>query len=56
MRKGDPFPHQYGAVLDVVLGVDEEDVLRLQVRVRELVLMQNCEGEGRGGGVNKDTG
>ena len=56
-RKEDGLPYQDGAVLNVVLGVDEQDVLRLQVRVRELVLMQDCEDKGEGvGGVNRHQG
>lgn len=35
-----------------VVGVDKEDVLRLQVGVSQLVVMENCSGD-RGGEEGK---
>lgn len=44
--------HLLGVVDEGVVGVDKEDVLRLQVGVGQLVVMENCwevtEGEERG--------
>lgn len=36
-----------GVVYEGVVRVDEEDVLRLQVSVSQLVVMENCRGNGR---------
>lgn len=39
-------PHLLGIVYEGIVWVDKEDVLRLQVGVSQLVVMENCSGEG----------
>lgn len=37
--------HLLGVVYEGEVRVDEEDILRLQVGVRQLVVMENCRGD-----------